>query len=73
MGKTAIFQTNRSQAVRLAKNVAFPDSVREVVVLREGRRRVIVPADSSWDDFFDEPGIDIGERKQLPAQERDAF
>jgi len=73
MVKTAIFQTNRSQAVRLAKNVAFPESVREVIVLREGKRRVIVPADSSWDDFFEEPGIDLGEREQPEAQKREDF
>jgi len=73
MVKTAIFQTNRSQAVRLAKNVAFPESVREVIVLREGKRRVIVPADSSWDDFFEEPGIDLGERDQPQVQKRDDF
>ena len=73
MTRTTLFLTNRSQAVRLPKNVAFPDSVREVSILRDGMRRVIVPADSVWDDFFDEPGIDIGEREQPQAQVREAF
>lgn len=72
MAQTALFQTNRSQAVRLAKDVAFPAGVREVAVLRDGNRRVIVPADTMWDDFFDAPGIDI-ERHQPAVQERDAF
>ncbi len=72
MTQTAIFQTNRSQAVRLSKDVAFPAGVREVSVLRDGNRRVIVPADASWDDFFDAPGIDI-KREQPPMQEREAF
>ena len=73
MSRTVIFQTNRSQAVRLPKDVAFPPHVREVAILRDGTRRVIVPADSVWSDFFDAPGIDLGEREQLPAQPREAF
>jgi antitoxin VapB len=73
VNKTTVFQTNRSQAVRLAKEVAFPASVREVAVLRDGKRRVIVPADAVWDDFFDAPGVDLGARVQPPVQVRDAF
>lgn len=73
MTRTTLFLTNRSQAVRLPKDVAFPDSVREVLILRDGARRVIVPANAVWDDFFDAPGIDIGEREQPPAQVREAF
>lgn len=73
MTRTTVFQSNRSQAVRLPKDVAFPAGVREVTVLRDGKRRVIVPTDSVWDDFFDAPGIDLGEREQPPAQVRDAF
>lgn len=73
MARTTLFRTNRSQAVRLAKDVAFPEGGREVVVLREGVRRVIVPADALWDDFFERPGVDLGEREQPAAQERDAL
>jgi len=69
--RTTLFRSNRSQAVRLPKDVAFPEGVKEVVILRDGPRRVIVPADATWDDFFDSPGIDIGERDQPPPQERD--
>ncbi len=57
---------------RLSKDVAFPAGVREVSVLRDGDRRVIVPADATWDDFFDGPGVDI-ERDQPAVQEREAF
>jgi virulence-associated protein VagC len=46
MTRTTVFQTNRSQAVRLPKDVAFPAEVREVTILRDGPRRIIVPADS---------------------------
>ncbi len=73
MTRTTVFQSNRSQAVRLPKDVAFPPSVKQVTVLRDGARRVIVPSDVSWNDFFDAPGIDIGERDQPPAQEREDF
>ncbi len=73
MTRTTLFQTNRSQAVRLPKEVAFPDGVREVSILRDGARRVIVPANSVWDDFFDAPGIDLGDRQQPEAQKRELF
>jgi antitoxin VapB len=73
MTRTTVFQSNRSQAVRLPKDVAFPEGVREVAILRDGARRVIVPADRMWDDFFAAPGVDIGGRDQPAAQEREAL
>lgn len=73
MTKTTLFQSNRTQAVRLPKDVAFPEGVRSVTVLREGNRRVIVPSDALWDDFFAAPGVDLGERDQPQTQEREAF
>ena len=73
MTRTTLFQSNRSQAVRLPKDVAFPEGVRSVTVLRDGKRRVIVPSDAIWDDFFDAPGIDLGERYQPAAQDRERF
>jgi antitoxin VapB len=73
MVRTTVFRSNRSQAVRLPKDVAFPAGVKEVTVLREGKRRVIVPASAVWDDFFDAPGIDLGPRDQPVAQKRESF
>lgn len=73
MTRTNLFQSNRSQAVRLPKDVAFPEGVREVTILREGGRRIIVPSDSVWDDFFDAPGVDLGERDQPGTQTREPF
>ncbi len=64
MTRTRLFQSKGRQAVRLGKDVAFPEGIREVVILREGARRVIVPADRSWNDFFDAPGVELGERVQ---------
>ncbi len=71
MTRTALFTTNRSQAVLLSTDVAFPPEVREVTILRDGARRIIVPADSAWDDLFTSPGIDLGERDQPPPQVRE--
>ena len=73
MTNTSLFQSNRSQAVRLPKDVAFPPGVREVAVLRDGARRVIVPANAIWDDFFARPGIDLPDREQPEAQVRETF
>ena len=68
---TTLFKSNKSQAVRLPKDVAFPEDVRQVTIIRDGKRRIIVPADSSWDDFFAAPGIDLGRRDQPLAQVRE--
>jgi len=73
MTRTSLFLTNRSQAVRLPKEVAFPAGVREVIIVREGNRRIILPADASWDDFFDSPGVDFPDREQPEVQARDPF
>jgi antitoxin VapB len=70
---TTLFLSNRSQAVRLPKAVAFADSVREVTILKEGNRRVILPKGTVWDDYFEQPGADLDERAQPPTQVRDAF
>jgi antitoxin VapB len=73
MSSTTVFQTNRSQAVRLAKDVAFPAHVREVTILKEGVRRIITPAGALWDDFFASPGIDLADREQPEAEARESF
>ncbi len=73
MTRTTVFQSNRSQAVRLPKDVAFPADVREVSIRRDGANRVIVPADRAWDDFFAAPAIDLGDRDQPAGQEREPF
>ncbi|HED16185.1 MAG TPA: antitoxin [Gammaproteobacteria bacterium] len=52
---TKVFTSNRSQAVRLPKNVAFPESVKEVDIVAIGNKRLITPAGGSWDSWFDGP------------------
>jgi antitoxin VapB len=67
-----IFQSNRSQAVRIPKDIAFPDSVEEVVVRRVGHEIILCPKEHLWDSFFNRgPNPDFPERDQPPHQERD--
>jgi antitoxin VapB len=73
MIETTLFKSNKTQAVRLPKGVAFPDDVREVTIVKDGQRRIIAPADSSWDDFFAAAGIDLGTRDQPPPQDRESL
>ncbi len=71
--RTTLFLSNRSQAVRLPRAIAFGDDVREVTILRDGPRRIIVPSDAAWDDFFEAAGVDLGDRRQPEAQRRDSL
>lgn len=49
-----LFTLNRSQALRIPKDFAFPEGVEEVVFRRSGNSLVITPKNSFWDDFFAE-------------------
>ena len=72
--QAAIFKSNQSQAVRLPKQVAFPESVKRVEVIVQGEARVLVPADQVWDTWFDTvevPDDFMNEREQPEMQERD--
>jgi antitoxin VapB len=53
MASSTVFTSNRSQAVRLPKAVAFPDDVHQVDILKIGRSRVIAPKGKRWDDLFE--------------------
>ena len=50
--RSTVFRTNRSQAVRLPKAVAFPDGVHEVEVITVGDSRIITPVGRRWSDWF---------------------
>ena len=77
MTSSTVFTSNRSQAVRLPKAVAFPDDVHQVDILKVGRSRVIVPRGKRWDDLFEHgprASDDFpNEREQPAAEEREAF
>ncbi len=69
--RTRIFKNNKSQAVRLPKAIAFPESIRDVEITVIGNKRVITPAGQSWDDWFDAPGAssDFMEDRQQPEDQ----
>ena len=77
MASSTLFTSNRSQAVRLPKAVAFPEDVHQVDVLKIGNSRVIVPKGKRWDDLFESgPRVSddfLGERRQPVAEEREPF
>ena len=77
MANSTVFTSNRSQAVRLPKAVAFPEEVHVIDVLKIGRSRVIVPQGQRWDDLFlNGPRVSddfMREREQPAAEEREAF
>jgi antitoxin VapB len=71
MTRTKLFRSNRSQAVHLPMSLAFPDSVKEVSIAREGSRQVIAPSNAVWDDFFNSPGVDLPPRDQPAPEDRE--
>ncbi|MEO8881945.1 MAG: type II toxin-antitoxin system VapB family antitoxin [Devosia sp.] len=77
MAKSTVFKTNRTQAVRIPKELAFPDSVKEVGIIRDGDRLLIVPRGGSWAEFFSNgPHVSedfMKDRNQPGPQEREFF
>lgn len=77
MTKSTVFISNRSQAVRLPKAVAFPDEVHRVDILKIGRCRVIVPEGKRWEDLFlSGPRVSedfMAEREPPAAEECELF
>jgi antitoxin VapB len=74
--RTRIFRSNRSQAVRLPKEVAFSESVKDVEITAIGNKRLIEPVGQSWDDWFAAPGVSSDfmiERKQPEDRRREAM
>ena len=74
MEQSTVFKSNQSQAVRLPKAVALPESVKRVDIVKLGNSRLITPAGTAWDSWFDGPGVTddfMVEREQPVDQERD--
>jgi len=75
MTRSTVFTTNRSQAVRLPKAVAFPPEVHQVEIIRIGPSRLISPAGRRWDDLFQHGPLAtddfMTERHQPAAEERE--
>ena len=76
MERVTVFKNNKSQAIRLPKPVALPDSVKKVDIVMLGRSRLITPAGESWDTWFDGENVTddfMNEREQPEEQEREIF
>ena len=72
VSRSTVFKSNRSQAVRLPKDVAFPEGVHEVEIIKVGNTRIISPVGQRWDAFFSGPRFSEDfERDQPPMQERE--
>jgi antitoxin VapB len=76
--RAKIFTNGGSQAVRLPKDVRFPDSQRELLVRRSGRQLILEPADEwpaefvaalgSWSEPIERPKKRAISRKKDPLE-----
>lgn len=77
MSTSSVFYNNKSQAVRLPADTRFPETVKRVTVRVVGNERIISPAESTWDSFFQaSEGVSedfMSDRNDLPQQERESF
>jgi antitoxin VapB len=76
MERAGVFKSNQSQAVRLPKAVALPETVKQVDIVILGRSRLIAPAGEAWDSWFDGEGVTddfMDDREQPVNQERETF
>lgn len=68
--------TNRTQAIRLPKNLRLPKGTGSVDIVRQGRAWIIVPSQDSWAQWFEDvhTSDDFMEQREQPAEdERDAL
>jgi antitoxin VapB len=72
MSQSTVFKTNKTQAIRLPKAVAFPDHIKKVEITPHGRGLLITPIGGSWEEFMSSPGIgdDFTVDPQPPPQKR---
>ena len=69
--QTKVFKSNRSQAVRLPKAIAFPESIKDVEITAIGNKRIITPVGQSWDEWFASSGVspDFMEKREQPEDQ----
>ena len=76
MKSGSVFKSNASQAIRLPKAVALPESVKRVDIIPVGRGRLILPAGEGWDSWFDQASVSedcLLNREQPEDQELEDF
>ena len=75
--RSKLFTTNRSQAVRIPKALAFAPEVKEVEISRVGDIVTIRPAGGGWSEYFaNGPFVSedfLPERMQLDFDVREEF
>ena len=75
MVTAGVFKNNRTQSVRLPKDVAFDEQVKQVDIVVVGSGRLITPIGLQWAEWFahgTHPTDDfMSRRDQPPTQERD--
>ncbi len=73
--QSTVFKSNRSQALRVPKDLAFPEGVKKVIVRKVGKSLIFTPVDALWDDFFSQPPCpDFPDRAPQGAhEERESF
>ena len=52
MAVGTVFINNRTQAVRLPRDVRLPEGVHKVEIRAKGNERIIAPVGQTWDSFF---------------------
>ena len=77
VARSTVFKSNKSQAVRLPKEVAFPEGVHRVEIIAMGNSRLIVPEGKRWDEYFRTaprlPADFPDDIEDLPPQDREPF
>ncbi|MCW2856474.1 MAG: putative plasmid protein [Marmoricola sp.] len=70
---TKLFKSNTTQAVRLPKDIAFPEGVSEVEIRVVGEGRLILPKGRGMAHWLDHGKRypDFPDREQPPMQERE--
>ena len=58
MTQSTVFKTNKTQAVRIPKAMAFPEHVKKVKIETQGDSLVITPIKTSWEEFMMGPRLD---------------
>jgi antitoxin VapB len=73
--KTTIFRSNKTQAVRLPKAVAFPDDVKEVEIVVVGASRIVSPVGRRFSEWAKRhpPFPEFERPTQPPLDDEDIF
>jgi antitoxin VapB len=77
MTRSTVFNTDHSQAVHLPKDVAFPEGVHQVEIIKIGESRLVCPVGRRWDALFEHGPCAsedfMSERNQPSLQDREPF